>query len=426
MSSEAAYLEELDKVATHLDDLLNLERQVWLFGAGISKDAGIPLMYPLTKRVESLLSSQDGELGVVDTARSASIYEQVRSQLPDDSHVEHLLSQIGDLVTLAERKLEKAVTLDQATISAEELRHAHRHIQLAIRYTVENGYVPGWSNGTSSVPERVGSPEKVIVDRTHHDRFVHNLFFRRRAGKEQNPSVRFVTTNYDTLLEDALAHAHIGYVDGFAGGATGFWDPRNSEQRLQDIRKVNCHTASVCKLHGSIDWIADDKDVVMRVRSAVIKAEDAGQQLLIYPQATKYQVTQRDPFATLFADFRNSLARSGPSLLIVCGYSFGDDHVNEEIERALRTGPSGLTVVALCFQATDKQGELLEMQGIPRVVADWLQHPEYGSRVVVVGSHGYYRNGLQNSIPMPSKATLKWCSFAGIADFLDRGVESLA
>ena len=35
-------IELLEKAATHLDELLNLERQVWLFGAGISKDAGIP------------------------------------------------------------------------------------------------------------------------------------------------------------------------------------------------------------------------------------------------------------------------------------------------------------------------------------------------------------------------------------------------
>lgn len=199
--------------------------------------------------------------------------------------------------------------------------------------------------------------------------------------------------------------------------------PTTSTSTTSPIRKVNRHTASVCKLHGSIDWIADDKDIVMRVRSSVIKADDGNQQLLIYPQATKYQVTQRDPFATLFSDFRASLARSGPSVLVVCGYSFGDDHVNEEIERALRAGPSGLTVVALCFQTTDKNGNLNDSQGIPAVVAEWLQDPEFGSRVVVAGSHGYYRNGLQSSLKVDMP--LPWCSFAGITDFLDRGVEAL-
>ena len=415
--------ELLEKAATHLDDLLNLERQVWLFGAGISKDAGIPLMYPLTARVETLLGSDKQELGLPDTARSSSIYEKMRAQLPDEAHVEHVLSQIGDLVSLSERKKDTAVEFSGEKITAKELRKAHRHIQLAIRYTVENGYLLESGKGKDKTTEEIGSPDKVIVNRVHHDNFVKNLFHHRRAGLEHNPAVRFVTTNYDTLLEDALAHAHVGYVDGFAGGATGFWDPRNSDQRLQDIRKVNRHSASVCKLHGSIDWIADDTDVVMRVRSSVIKPDEDKQQLLIYPQATKYQVTQRDPFATLFAEFRQALSRSGPSVLVICGYSFGDDHVNEEIERALRTGPSGLTVVALCFQSANDKGELTGRSGLPNVVADWLENPEYGSRVVVAGSHGYYRNGLDSSLPFTEP--LSWCSFTGISDFLASGLEAV-
>jgi hypothetical protein len=42
-----------------IDELLNLPQQMWLLGAGISKDAGIPLMYPLTDRVEAILKGDD-------------------------------------------------------------------------------------------------------------------------------------------------------------------------------------------------------------------------------------------------------------------------------------------------------------------------------------------------------------------------------
>ncbi len=261
--------EQLEKAATHLDELLDIPRQIWLLGAGVSKDAGVPLMYDLTKRVESLLASQSHELGDVDTVRSATIYERMRNQLPDWAHVEHMLSQIGDLVSLAERKKESSVRFDGDTISAAELREAHRHIQLAIRYTVEFGYIPE-SGGRV---EQIGKPDGSIVNRQYHDRFVQSLFEHRRKGLENNPAVRFVTTNYDTLLEDALAHAHVGYVDGFSGGATGFWDPRNSDSRLKYVGTLSRHTASVCKLHGSIDWVADEADVVMRVRSSAIKPD---------------------------------------------------------------------------------------------------------------------------------------------------------
>jgi len=70
--------EAVERVASHLDDLLNIPRQVWLLGAGISCDAGIPLMYDLTKRVDALLSSQKNELGTLDSVRSAVM----RSETP--------------------------------------------------------------------------------------------------------------------------------------------------------------------------------------------------------------------------------------------------------------------------------------------------------------------------------------------------------
>jgi len=51
----------------------------------------------------------------------------------------------------------------------------------------------------------------------------------------------------------------------------------------------------------------------MRVRSATISPENKSQQLLIYPQATKYQITQRDPLVTLFSDL--GLSHIDPRLL---------------------------------------------------------------------------------------------------------------
>jgi hypothetical protein len=102
----------------------------------------------------------------------------------------------------------------------------------------------------------------------------------------------------------------------------------------------------VFKLHGSIDWFMSSEDAVVRLREGAGYPPDAPGRLLIYPQATKYEATQRDPFARLFAAFRAALASDRQALLAVCGYSFGDEHVNEEIERALRRRGNQLTLVA--------------------------------------------------------------------------------
>ncbi|MFC3336802.1 SIR2 family protein [Flavobacterium palustre] len=62
------------------------------------------------------------------------------------------------------------------------------------------------------------------------------------------PSARGVLhTNYDTLLEDALALAGIEFQDGFIGGGVAFWN-------VQNYANQTGTRAVVSKLHGSIDW----------------------------------------------------------------------------------------------------------------------------------------------------------------------------
>ena len=49
-------MEEFDNKLENLKQFLNSQsRQSWLFGAGISFGSKIPLMYPLTRRVEEIV-----------------------------------------------------------------------------------------------------------------------------------------------------------------------------------------------------------------------------------------------------------------------------------------------------------------------------------------------------------------------------------
>ena len=73
-------------------ELLSLPQQMWLLVAGISKNAGIPLMWPLTNRVECMLDED-----------YRKIYKTIRGLLTDGSHVEHILSHIGDFISLVQR-----------------------------------------------------------------------------------------------------------------------------------------------------------------------------------------------------------------------------------------------------------------------------------------------------------------------------------
>jgi len=90
-------MEDFENKLENLKQLLNSpSRQNWIFGAGISYESKIPLMYPLTDRVEKIINDSA-------SADEKAILVSLKSDLSEDSHVEHYLSHLGDLLAIAER-----------------------------------------------------------------------------------------------------------------------------------------------------------------------------------------------------------------------------------------------------------------------------------------------------------------------------------
>jgi hypothetical protein len=69
----------------------------------------------------------------------------------------------------------------------------------------------------------------------------------------------------------------------------------------------------------------------------------------IYPSDTKYEESRRVPFVVLQDRLRRALYQP-ETLMLITGYSFGDDHLNEMIFDAARHRPRS-EVVAFCFDA---------------------------------------------------------------------------
>jgi hypothetical protein len=381
--------ELLESVRQHI---LDASCQSWMFGAGISYDANIPLMYPLTNRVESLID----ELGA---DKDKSIINALKNELRSDCHVEHYLSHLGDLIALADRSKTKSAKLGSSSFSAKELDHCHREIVKSIGITIRYGYRDEGSIGTIDEP---------IIDIEAHMRFVDALF-KKKANLERRSSVTFFTTNYDTLLEDALALNKIDVKDGFSGGAVAFWNADN-EFSKSSHKTANC---DLYKLHGSVDWHRDLSHGLVRARYGAKYLSDAAN-IMIYPQATKYVETQKDPFATLFLGLRTKLKDGTQNVLITCGYSFGDEHINSELEACLDEASNKTTVVAF----TDEKPS--DHIVINATLDRWLQHPLFGERVFVAGKNGLYNNSLTPLMP-EGKAELGWWSFSGLIDFIESG-----
>ncbi|MEL0653507.1 SIR2 family protein [Pseudoalteromonas issachenkonii] len=393
-------MEEFDNRLENLKQLLSSQsRQNWLFGAGISFGSKIPLMYPLTNRVEEIIQEYSG-------AKEKDILASLKEDLTEDCHVEHYLSHLGDLLAIAERSKQKTAYLGANSCTSDELKQLYLEIIKAIGGIIRYGYVG--ANANCGVEEEVGKAENPIIEITPHFEFIEALLIS-QSNLERRSKTTFFTTNYDTLLEDALALHKKVVCDGFSGGAVGFW---NAEKEFSNTA-IDSNTYHLYKLHGSIDWHRDNNLGLVRARYGTKYLSDPAN-IMIYPQATKYVETQKDPFASLFLGLRKTLMNGQQNTLITCGYSFGDDHINAEIESALRSESNQTTVIAF-IQEAPKDGVVIN-----KTLDAWLCCPKIGSRVYVAGELGIYHN---STTPLAESDDSKytWWRFDGLTQFIKTG-----
>lgn len=145
--------------------------------------------------------------------------------------------------------------------------------------------------------------------------------------------VEIFTTNYDLLLEQALEDQGVPYFDGFIGSDNAFLD---LESMAED--DLPARWARLWKIHGSINWwMTMEEKKKKNIRRSRNKIE--GEQLLIYPSHLKYDQSRQMPYLAMIDRLRAFL-RSEQCVLLTCGYSFGDEHINAYIKQGLSGNPN--------------------------------------------------------------------------------------
>jgi len=221
-----------------------------------------------------------------------------------------------------------------------------------------------------------------------------------RPGKPSpNQAVDYLVINYDTIIEDALALAQVPFSDGIDGGVSGWWNP--------DTFDRNGLSARVFKLHGSIDWHElSGSTLPHRVASNVDLPALGDRRILIWPASTKYRETQLDPYAQLAERARRVLnpKQGSQRVLVICGYSFSDAHINIEIERGLRSSSGDLTVVAF----TNEDAPIGKLK-------DWHEDSAITKQVLVYANKGFFHG---NDVRL-SENPLPWWKFEHITTILE-------
>ena len=302
------------------EELLTQSGKAFLLGAGCSKCAGVPLTAELTaKTLESELLNQ--------TTKEILVSIEKLFEGAVGANIEDYLSELVDLVAIAERRGARGATIDTASLngvdySATRLKDAVDQIKKAIVKVID-----------------------VEVDLEVHWKFIQAVHRPSRPGRTVTTRpVDYLVLNYDTLIENALAIEKLYYADGMNGGNSAWWDATTYA--------MNGLAARVLKLHGSIDWSEMSGDPLpRRIAKSLTLPTGSERKVLIWPASTKYSETQRDPYAQLSSLARSVLRpESGrQTVLTVCGYSFGDAHINIEIEGALRESGGELTLVVFTF-----------------------------------------------------------------------------
>ena len=394
-------------IAEQFERHLNSPKQTWLLGAGVSCASNIPLMRPLTERALEVANTV--ELAENDEGRRIIAF--IQDDIVEDSNIEEFLTHLGDFISMANRSRTGSALIDGQLVQKEELVLVHHILLRIIAETVRWGYKPAirTDNGEEIEAAAVGESGRGIVRINEHSNFVKAVFDAGRAGLEMiRAPVEFFTTNYDTLLEDALALNQVDYQDGFSGGGVGFW--MESNYQPSDTTR-----AIVTKLHGSVDWHrpTENGSELLRVRAGDTYPGEGGV-VMIYPQATKYLNVQRDPFAELFQRFRRRLVQGVDQVLLICGYSFGDEHINEEIKIALANPRSQLTIIAFVDESNE---------GLPIKLQSWRTHNPWGSQVFVASSQGLYQ-GAFGPFFKPAEGSRDWWTFAGVTKLFSQGLPS--
>lgn len=363
---------ELNDIVQDMRDLLSQSRLAFLLGAGCSKIAGLPLMPELTKTVlaHKVISDETKKL----LNKVQELYSGAAS-----ATIEDYMSEIVDLLSIAERRTRRGATQSKVSVGdqerdANELQNALDEIKAAV----------------SSV---IGDKEVNIAS---HQQFVKAIHGSLQAGKAGR-GVDYYILNYDTLIEDALGLERVVYCDGFTGAATGWWEPSTF--------RPDSKAARVFKIHGSIDWcLLKDDSLPRRIRSG-IRTESDMNHVLIYPAATKYQETQRDPFAQMLHYMRQSLCpgEGKEIVLAICGYSFGDSHIDLEIENALYQSAGRLTLAA--FIGTDEPEDKLR---------GWLDDNTINEQIRVYANKGFFHGNKQSK----QDTDLPWWKFEILARLL--------
>lgn len=213
----------------------------------------------------------------------------------------------------------------------------------------------------------------IIISKTSYDYdpkiFKHAVLIQVLSALVKRPNrLSVVTTNYDTLFEDAADSIDFTVFDGFNFTHTQKfnvdmfdWSLAKSVSNIRSSKmEYKNSIINLLKIHGSLTWMRDGNGNVVRKEKKEIQNP-----LMIFPSSSKYRQSYENPYFELLSKFQELLKMQN-TVLITTGFSFADNHISQMIFRAVKHNP-GLSILACDYsleQANKCQNwkELIQLQ----------------------------------------------------------------
>jgi hypothetical protein len=289
-----------------------------LLGAGASADVGLPV--------------------------AAQLHQRLAERLPE--HLSGLYRNIAGLVFRAGAEdVERLFRVIQFinTVETEarprDTRLPHESLDIAVLVKSWKDELQHYLDDHRSTKQ--GSPTGLLIDALYDAlwsilwispsdhpevRYLRYLLLCMRAGT-------IVTLNYDNALEHA-ALAGVGLQLDVGPHPRDYTYPFPGRNRADTVR--------VIKLHGSLDWGTDriTGDVSPQDENAVVISRLVNQMMTTRPPVPGIifgagnKLRPDGPYLDLYVEFKETLWRA--HRLIVIGYGWTDEHVNEVIRRWLQ------------------------------------------------------------------------------------------
>lgn len=322
-----------------------------LGGAGLTCDAGLPLSTGLADKLKQELITHTNA-----QEDAGKLRDQAPSLL---STLRFLEGAVRFQEGVLNRDPGRSINIEQITVSALQLRDRLTNPLAA--------YISGWHQRVIELETLNSSILNDFIEFIFSQlekwlkiEDLNAIAYLARLADLHTKDVRLdvFSLNYDLCLEHALTSfsAH-PFTNGFTEDG---WHPSLFEPTTDAIR--------LFKLHGSLDWIEDELYGLCSLEFPRHRnAEDISGEhrpLLIF--GTSNKLSARQPFLSLAFHFSERILIT--NVLVVLGYSFGDDYINEIIKQGLDTNGK-LRIVVVEPNASTLVASQAMLSGNPRVTA---------------------------------------------------------